>query len=272
MTQLLIVTSTANPLHSSLALVETALEMGYTTRFISPDSAEAAPLINATDKVIFRLSATNYVVYQRLLARLLPEKATLLERYLDAEDKTTSYSILKKAGIPQPSTEVVTLGSITSDVDFPFILKHPRGNRGVGVHLISSIDDLDPLTELYSDTAQLLRQEFVKESSGRDKRLFVVGKNVVASMMRTSSDGSFKANVSAGATATAYSPTGEERDLAIRACEAQSIPFAGVDIIDSREGPLVLEVNPSPGFKIRDITGVNVVERIIKYIMETDND
>lgn len=272
MTQLLIVTSTVNPAHSSLALVRVALEMGYETRPIAPDSSEAIQLINGADKVIFRISAKNHPIYQQLLSKLQREKTALLRSYLDADDKIASYAILEKAGVPQPRTEIGTLGSIGSSTDFPFVLKYPQGNRGLGVHLISSFEDMTPLAGMYGDTAQFLRQDFVKESSGRDKRLLVVGNRVVASMTRTSSDGSFKANVSAGATAATYVPTEEECEIAVHACEALGIPFAGVDIIDSYRGPLVLEVNPSPGFKIEDITGVNVVKEIIKYIMESNHD
>src|ERR1700692_3458384 len=109
-------------------------------------------------------------------------------------------------------------------------------------------------------------QEYVEESAGTDIRAFVVGSQVVASMKRQSLNDDFRSNLHQGGEGTPIKLTDEERKTAQKAAKAMGLTIAGVDLMRSNRGPLVLEVNSSPGFGIEKITGHNVAEKIIDYI------
>jgi ribosomal protein S6--L-glutamate ligase len=111
-----------------------------------------------------------------------------------------------------------------------------------------------------------LVQEFIEESAGTDIRAFVVGGKVVASMKRQSLDDDFRSNLHQGGEGTVVKLTDEERKVAVKAAKAMGLPFCGVDMMQSDRGPLVLEINPSPGFGIEKVTGRNVAEKVIEYI------
>ena len=118
----------------------------------------------------------------------------------------------------------------------------------------------------YVEGVNFLVQEFVQESAGTDIRAFVVGGRVVASMKRQSLDDDFRSNLHQGGEGTIVKLTDEERKTALRAAKAMGLSICGVDMMRSDRGPLVLEVNPSPGFGIEKVTGRNVAEKIIEYI------
>ena len=111
-----------------------------------------------------------------------------------------------------------------------------------------------------------LVQEFIKESAGTDIRAFVVGGRVVASMKRQSLDDDFRSNLHKGGEGTAVKLTEEERKMAVKAARAMGLSIAGVDMMRSARGPLVLEVNASPGFGIESVTGRDVATPIIEYL------
>jgi ribosomal protein S6--L-glutamate ligase len=112
----------------------------------------------------------------------------------------------------------------------------------------------------------VLLQEFIKESAGTDIRAFVVGSKVVASMQRKSLDDDFRSNLHKGGSGTIIKLTTEEEKIAVRAAKVMGLTIAGVDIMRSSRGPLVLEVNASPGFGIERVTGRNVAGKIIEYV------
>ena len=116
------------------------------------------------------------------------------------------------------------------------------------------------------DGTNILLQEYIKESAGIDIRAFVVGSKVVASMKRQSLDDDFRSNLHKGGEGTAVKLTDEERKIAVRAAKAMGLHVAGVDLMRSSRGPLILEVNASPGFGIERVTGRNVAKPIIEYI------
>jgi ribosomal protein S6--L-glutamate ligase len=116
------------------------------------------------------------------------------------------------------------------------------------------------------DGTNILLQEFVKESAGTDIRAFVVGSRVVASMKRQSLDDDFRSNLHKGGEGAIIKLTEEERKMAIKAAKAMGLNVAGVDMMRSDRGPLILEVNASPGFGIEKVTGRDVTTPIIEYI------
>ena len=192
-----------------------------------------------------------------------------------SRDKLRSLQVLAKSGVGIPKT-VVSRNS--TDIDdlidklggMPVIIKLARGTHGNGVVLAESKKAAKSVLQaLYltnEDGTNVLLQEFVKESAGTDIRAFVVGGRVVASMKRQSLDDDFRSNLHKGGEGTTVKLTEEERKMAIKAAKAMGLNVAGVDMMRSDRGPLILEVNASPGFGIETVTGRDVATPIIEYI------
>jgi len=192
-----------------------------------------------------------------------------------SRDKLRSLQLLAKAGVGIPKT-VVSRNS--TDIDdlldklggTPVIIKLARGTHGNGVVLAESKKAAKSVLQaLYitnEDGTNVLLQEFIEESAGTDIRVFVVGGRVVASMKRQSLDDDFRSNLHKGGEGTSVKLTDEERKTAIKAARALGLNIAGVDLMRSKRGPLVLEVNASPGFGIEKVTGRDVASSIIEYI------
>ena len=191
-----------------------------------------------------------------------------------ARDKLRSAQILAKAGVDMPKT---LISKNTTDIDglidaigLPVIIKLASGTHGNGVVLAESKRSAKSALQAFyltnEDGTNILLQEYIEESAGTDVRAFVVGARVVASMQRKSLDDDFRSNLHKGGEGTTGKLTDEERKVAIRAAHAMGLRIAGVDIMRSERGPLVLEVNASPGFGIERITGRNVAGKIVEYI------
>jgi ribosomal protein S6--L-glutamate ligase len=192
-----------------------------------------------------------------------------------SRDKLRSMQLLSRAGVGIPKT-VVARG--TADVDglldtlggTPIIIKLARGTHGNGVVLAETKKAAKSVLQAFyvmdQDGTNILLQEFVKESAGTDIRAFVVGGKVVASMKRQSLDDEFRSNLHQGGTGEVVKLTDEERKTAIKAARTMGLNVCGVDMMRSDRGPLVLEVNSSPGSEIEKVTGRDVVTPIIEYI------
>lgn len=192
-----------------------------------------------------------------------------------SRDKLRSMQVLAKAGVGIPKTVV---SRNTTDIDdlldklggTPVIIKLARGTHGNGVVLAESKKAAKSVLQAFyltnEDGTNVLLQEFVKESAGTDIRVFVVGGRVVASMKRQSLDDDFRSNLHKGGQGTKIKLTEEERKMAIKAAKAMGLNVAGVDMMRSDRGPLILEVNASPGFGIENFTGRDVATPIIEYI------
>ncbi len=190
-------------------------------------------------------------------------------------DKLRSMQLLAKAGVAIPKT---VFSRNTADIDdliekiggTPVIIKLARGTHGNGVVLAETKKAAkSTLQALYlhnEDGTNILLQEFVEESAGTDIRAFVVGSRVIASMKRQSLDDDFRSNLHKGGEGTSVKLTEEERKMAIKAAKAMGLNVAGVDLMRSKRGPLVLEVNASPGFGVEKVTGRDVATPIIEYI------
>jgi ribosomal protein S6--L-glutamate ligase len=192
-----------------------------------------------------------------------------------ARDKLRSMQLLQRAGIPMPKTFVSrNVGDIDDILDvigeFPIIIKLATGTHGNGVVLAETRKAAKSVLQaLYmhnEDGTNILVQEFVKESAGVDIRAFVVGGRVVASMQRSSLDDDFRSNLHKGGEGKTIKLTDEERKIVIKAAKAMGLNLAGVDFMRSDRGPLVLEVNASPGFGIEKVTGRDIATPIIEYI------
>jgi ribosomal protein S6--L-glutamate ligase len=178
-----------------------------------------------------------------------------------------------KSGISIPTTGFANSPMDTNDLiemvgGAPLIVKLLEGTQGSGVVLAETKKAAESVINAFKAvSANLLVQEFIKEADGKDLRCFVIDGKVVASIERTAAPGEFRANLHKGGTASIVKITPEERKLAVKAAKALGLQIAGVDIIRSKKGPLLLEVNSSPGLEgIETATGKNVAGMIIASI------
>jgi ribosomal protein S6--L-glutamate ligase len=192
-----------------------------------------------------------------------------------ARDKLRSMQVLARYGVDIPKTVV---SRNTADIDelldqlgeMPVIIKLAYGTHGNGVILAETKKAAKSTLQAFylanDDGVSILLQEFIKESAGTDIRAFVVGSKVIASMQRKSLDDDFRSNLHKGGSGTPIKLTPQEEKMAVNAAKAMGLNVAGVDIMRSARGPLVLEVNASPGFGIEKVTGRNVAAKIIEYV------
>lgn len=189
-----------------------------------------------------------------------------------SRDKLRSMQLLAKAGVGIPKTvfarETADFKGVLEQVGgAPVIIKVARGTHGNGVVLAETRKAaLAVMQAFYVESVNFLVQEFVAESTGVDIRAFVVNGKVVASMVRQSLDDDFRSNLHQGGEGLPVELTPAERRTAIKAAKAMGLPICGVDMMRSARGPLVLEVNSSPGFGIEKVTGADVAEKIIDYV------
>ena len=190
-----------------------------------------------------------------------------------SRDKLRSIQILARSSVGIPKT---VFSRETAEVDdliqqaggAPLIIKVARGTHGNGVVLAETQKAAQAVMQaFYVEGVNFLVQEFIKESAGTDIRAFVVNGKVVASMKRQSLDDDFRSNLHQGGRGTPVKLTDEERKTAQKAAKAMGLPICGVDMMRSERGPLVLEVNSSPGLGgIETVTSRNVAEKIIEYV------
>lgn len=192
-----------------------------------------------------------------------------------SRDKLRSMQLLARVGVGIPKT---VFSRNSTDIDdliekiggTPVIIKLARGTHGNGVVLAETKKAAKSVLQAFylsnEDGTNILLQEFVEESAGTDIRAFVVGSRVVASMQRQSLDDDFRSNLHKGGEGTPIKLTDEERKMAVKAAKAMGLNVAGVDMMRSDRGPLILEVNASPGFGIETVTGRDVASPIIEYV------
>lgn len=190
-----------------------------------------------------------------------------------SRDKLRCLQILAREGIGLP---VTGFAHATEDIDglietvggAPVVIKLLEGTQGIGVVLAETKQAARSVIEAFRGLdANILVQEFIKEAGGADIRCFVVGGKVVASMKRQGSEGDFRSNLHRGGKAEKIKLTPEERSTAVRAAKAMGLSVAGVDLLRSHHGPVVMEVNSSPGLEgIEKATEVDVAGKIIDFV------
>ncbi|MEX2702537.1 MAG: RimK family alpha-L-glutamate ligase [Candidatus Baldrarchaeota archaeon] len=219
-----------------------------------------------TDQITFRVS---FFEHLELCGVPVVNSSYAFRR---AKDKYATLYTLKKAGIRVPRTVVTeSLGAaIRAARKFDNIVIKPLiGARGLGVIRTDNFDlAYRVLKALYSLGFVLYVQEYI-ERPNRDIRAFVVGDEVVASMYRYSPPGEWKTNISVGGRAEAIKLEEELEELAIRASKAIGLDYAGVDIIESKEGPMVIEVNAAPSWHgLQKVSKVDIADKIIKHVIK----
>lgn len=190
-----------------------------------------------------------------------------------SRDKLRCLQLLARKGIGLP---VTGFANSTKDIDgliktvggAPLVIKLLEGTQGIGVILAENRSAAEAVIEAFRGLdANILVQEFIREAGGSDIRCFVVGDKVVAAMKRQARPGEFRSNIHRGGSAEKIKLTPEERSTAVRAAKAMGLNLCGVDILRSNHGPLVMEVNSSPGLEgIESATGVDVASKIIEFI------
>ena len=190
-----------------------------------------------------------------------------------SRDKLRALQLIGNSGVEMPVTGYVHLSrdieAVLNTVGKPpYVIKLLEGTQGRGVVLTETMEAaISAIETMKKIDANILIQEFISESKGEDIRAIVVGDDVVASMKRKAKPGEFRSNVHLGGSVENYILTEQEKDSAIKAAKVLGLSVAGVDLIQSNRGPLVLEVNSSPGLEgIEKASGIDVADKIIEYL------
>lgn len=284
------VLSRSPKIYSTRRLVEAATKGGHDVRVIDHqhcfmDITSNRPSIhyrdeefdtNSFDAVIPRIgsSVTFYgcaVVRQfEVMGAYCVNESVAISR---SRDKLRSLQLLSRKGIGIPATVFANspdnVKQLIQEVGgAPLVIKLLEGTQGIGVVLAETVKAAESVIQGFMGLkANILVQEFIKEASGADIRCFVVGGKVIAAMRRQAPSGEFRSNLHRGGTATLIKLTPAERQCAMNAAKVMGLNVCGVDLLQSERGPLVMEVNSSPGIRgIEDATGKNVAGLIIDFI------
>lgn len=190
-----------------------------------------------------------------------------------SRDKLQSLQKLSSAGVGMPKTVFTNFGKHTDQIiemvdGPPVVIKVLEGTQGIGVNLAEDYESAETILDAYNTMeSRVIVQEFIEEAGGADLRVFVVGDKVVGAMKRQAQDGEFRSNLHRGGSATSIKLSREEELTAVAAAKSLGLGVCGVDLLQSKRGPLVLEVNSSPGLEgIEGATKNNIAGAIIKYI------
>lgn len=190
-----------------------------------------------------------------------------------AKNKIRTLQMLDHFGIPVPKTVVVEdpdlLVEAAQEFRFPIIVKSIYGTHGNGVFLAESRRSLKPIVEylIKAERGPVSVQEYIREAKGKDLRVFVLGKKIVATMERVAKSGEFRANFHKGGKVTIADLSKEEKQISRKATEILNLDIAGVDILRTKSGPKIIEVNSNPGLEgISKASGVDVAAKIVDFI------
>lgn len=277
-----------NPkIYSTHRLVKAAISRGHSVRVVNPlrcymNITSSRPMVHYRDQklddfnaVIPRIGAsiTHYgsaVLRQfEMMGVFSLNESTSITR---SRDKLRCLQILSRSGIGLPVTSYAHSTKMTEKLvksvgGAPCVIKLLEGTQGKGVILADTDKGAESIIDGFRQMhAHFLVQEFIKECNGCDIRCFVIGDKVVASMMRKAKEGDFRSNLHRGGTAIPVEISEEESRVAVNAAKALGLNVAGVDLVRSARGPLVLEVNSSPGLQgIETSTGLDIASMIIEF-------
>lgn len=278
-----------NPrIYSTHRLVKAALSRGHQVQVVNPlrcymNITSAKPTVHLReqsldqfDAIIPRIGAsitfygTAILRQFEMMGTYSLNESTSITR---SRDKLRCLQILSRSGIGLPTTSYAHSTKMTGKLiemvgGAPCVIKLIEGTQGKGVILAETPKAAESVIDgLRQMKAHFLVQEFIKESNGCDIRAFVIGDKVVASMMRRAKEGEFRSNLHRGGSAIPVKISEEEARVAVNAAKALGLNVAGVDLLRSSRGPLVLEVNSSPGLQgIETSTGLDIAGMIIDYI------
>ena len=277
-------------LYSTSRIIESAQKRGHEVMVIDPllcfmDISSKKPTIHFRKEVL--TGANVDAVVPRIGASVTFYATAVLRQFemmgiysvnesvaiSRSRDKLRALQILSRCGIGMPVTGFAHSTKMTKELielvgGAPLVIKLLEGTQGKGVVLAETGSAAESVVEAFREMdAYFLVQQFIREARGSDIRAFVIGDQVVAAMQRNAKDGEFRSNLHRGGTAERVDLTEEERRTAVQASEALGLNVAGVDILRSNKGPLVMEVNSSPGLEgIENTTGVDVAGLMVEYI------
>jgi len=283
------VLSVGENIYSTQRLVEEAEERGHTVRVINHTKC-SVKLGKGRPQIVFNgENVINWpdVIIPRIGASVSRHGAAIVKEFemngvfstarslgiLRAQNKVRTLQIMNRKNIPIPQTVFsVNPKNIDEQMELlggpPVIIKLQEGTQGMGVILAESKKSAKSILDtLYNMNTSIMLQEFIEESNGEDVRAIVVGNKIIAAMKRKGEKGEFRSNIHRGGTGEQVELTNQEKKIALRATKYLSLPVAGVDMIRSKKGPLLIEVNASPGFQgIEAYTKINVAEEVIKFL------
>ena len=280
--------STNPQLYSTRRLREAAEQLGHDVRVIdhrrcymnivsaSPEIHYKGEALGRYDAIIPRIGASvsfygTAVVRQfEVMGTYSVNESVAINR---SRDKLRASQLLSRKGIGLPATGFANSPDDTDDLlnlvgGAPVVIKLLEGTQGVGVVLAETKKAASSVIEAFRGLkANFMVQEFIKEADGADIRCFVIGDKVVAAMKRQGKEGEFRSNLHRGGTASLVKISPEERRTAVRSAKVMGLNVAGVDLLRSNRGPVVMEVNSSPGLQgIENATGKDVASMIIQFI------
>jgi ribosomal protein S6--L-glutamate ligase len=284
-----IVILSRNPhLYSTKRLVEAAIQRKHTVEVIDPLKCEIilekknprilykGKYLENIDAIIPRVGASvtfygTAVVRQFEMMKIFSVVES--QALVRSRDKLRSLQVLSRAGLGMPKT---VFSNYTKDVaeviayvgGAPLVIKLLEGTQGLGVVLAETNNAAESVLEAFNGLqARVIVQEFIKESKGADIRAFIVDGNVVGAMKRQGKEGEFRSNLHRGGSAEVFQLSDEEEIAALKAAKALGLGVCGVDMLQSARGPLIIEVNSSPGLEgIESATKKDIAASIIKYI------
>lgn len=278
-----------NPkLYSTKRLVEAIDQRGHSSQIIDhlkcdivmddsgPSIFYNGNILEGIDAIIPRIGASvtfygTAVVRQFEMQKVFSAVSSLaISR---SRDKLRSLQILSRSGVGMPKTAFTNQSKGDNHVlrnigEAPVVIKLLEGTQGLGVILAETNKAAISVVEAFDSLkTRVILQEFIKESGGADIRAFIVDGEVVGAMKRQGKEGEFRSNLHRGGSANVIKLSRSEKSTALKAAEAMGLSIAGVDMLQSSRGPLVLEVNSSPGLEgIENATGVDVAGTIVEYI------
>lgn len=237
---------------------------------------QSGKILNDFDAIIPRIGASNTFYATAVLRQFETMGIYTLNQSIAisrSRDKFRALQLLARKGIPMPLTGFAQSPDKTEDLihlvgGAPVVIKLLEGAQGKGVMLADSHQSAVSIINAFKKMgANILVQQYIEESKGTDIRCFVVGGKIIASMERRAKEGDFRANVHQGGSARKVRLTADERSIAIAAAKTMGLGVAGVDLVRSHTGPLVLEINSSPGLEgIEKASGVDIASKIITYV------
>jgi ribosomal protein S6--L-glutamate ligase len=279
----------ANPnLYSTKRLIEAGKKKGHEMIVIDHTKCDLViekkkPIIiykneriQGIDGVIPRIGASvtffgTAVVRQFEMMKIFT--ATESQALVRSRDKLRSLQILARAGLDLPKTVFSNYSKNVSNIvdkvgGAPLVIKLLEGTQGLGVVLADNKNSAESILEAFNGLkARVIGQEFIKEAKGADIRVFIVDGVVVGAMKRQGKEGEFRSNLHRGGSAEIFQLSDEEENAALKAAKSMGLGIAGVDMLQSARGPLILEVNSSPGLEgIENATGKDIASQIIKYV------
>jgi len=281
------VLSRGEQLYSTKSLMKAGLARGHEMEVLDPtfftmtiENGKSLlyyhdELVDDLDAVIPRIGASN-TYYGSSLVRHFQSMGVFCvvnaEPILQSRNKWTCFQILSKAGIAIPKTVLGNGIDVAAMLNKfgppPIIIKILQGTHGQGVILAETYNSaFSTIETLKTAKVRFIIQEFIAESNGADLRVIVVDGVVVAAMKRQSKKGEFRSNLHRGGSSEAIQLSLQEEHLALRAAKALRLGVCGIDILQSQNGPLVLEANSTPGLEgIETSTGIDISAKIIQYI------